>query len=44
MTFNRYPTKVEGKFADWPSIRDSEASLADHMLEYKINHVQAGAG
>ena len=42
MTFNKYPTKVEGKFADFPSVRDSEATLADHMLEYRINHVQGG--
>ena len=35
VTFNKYPAKAEGDFADLPAVRDSQAATDSRMREYR---------
>ena len=41
---NKYPTKAQEEFADFPSVRDSQAVIQSQMREYQQNHVIAKKG
>ena len=41
VSFNKYPAKAEGYFADLPSVRDSQATTNSRMREYRQKHVHS---